>query len=156
MNDKPLTSNKTPPVVAMAILYREGKFLMQLRDDIPGILYPGLWGLFGGHLESDETPETGLVREVGEEINYLVPQPKKFRCYADNRAIRYIFHSPLTVEVDDLEQMEGSDLGLVSPKDIVRGICYSDKVQESRPLGDIHRQILLDFIASGLPDVKWF
>ncbi len=54
--------NETTPVVAMAILYREGKFLMQLRDDIPGILYPGLWGLFGGHLELDETPEVGLIQ----------------------------------------------------------------------------------------------
>ena len=142
--------NETSPVVAMAILYREGKFLMQLRDDIPGILYPGLWGLFGGHLELDETPEAGLVREVQEEINYLVLQPQKFRCYADNRAMRYIFHSPLTVEVEALEQMEGWDMGLVSPEQIAKGVCYSNKAQESRPLGDIHRQILLDFIASGL------
>ncbi len=142
--------NETTPVVAMAILYREGKFLMQLRDDIPGILYPGLWGLFGGHLELDETPEAGLVREVKEEINYLVLQPKKFRCYADNRAMRYIFHSPLTVEVEALQQMEGWDLGLVSPEEIIKGICYSNKAQESRLLGDIHRQILLDFMASGL------
>ncbi len=142
--------DETVPVVAMAILYREGKFLMQLRDDIPGILYPGLWGLFGGHLELNETPEMGLVREVEEEINYLVCQPKKFRYYADNRAMRYIFHSPLTVEVEALEQMEGWDMGLVSPEEIARGVCYSDKAQELRPLGDIHRQILLDFIASGL------
>ena len=142
--------DKTVPVVAMAILYREGKFLMQLRDDIPGILYPGLWGLFGGHLELNETPEMGLVREVEEEINYLVSQPQKFRYYADNRAMRYIFYSPLTVEVEALEQMEGWDMGLVSPEEITKGVCYSVKAQELRSLGDIHRQILLDFIASGL------
>ncbi len=138
------------PTVSMAILYREGKFLMQLRDDVPGILYPGHWGLFGGHLESDETPEDGLVREVQEEINYLVSQPQKFRCYADNRAVRYIFYAPLIVETQSLQQMEGWDLDLVPPQDIIKGTYYSDKAKEERPLGDIHQRILLDFIESRL------
>ncbi len=142
--------NKTVPVVAMAILYREGKLLMQLRDDIPGILYPGLWGLFGGHLEANETPEAGLIREVQEEINYTVSQPQKFRCYEDERAIRHLFYSPLTVKVDALEQTEGWDLGLVSPEEIARGFCYSEKAKGEKALGDIHRRILLDFIASDL------
>ncbi len=142
--------NLTPPLVAMAILYQEGKFLMQLRDDVPGILYPGHWGLFGGHLEGEETPEAGLVREVQEEINYLVSQPQKFRCYVDSRAVRYIFYASLTVEIQALEQMEGWDLDLVPPQAIMSGVYYSDKAQEERPLGDIHQRILLDFIASGL------
>ncbi len=144
----------TPPVVAMAILYRDDKFLMQLRDDVPGILYPGHWGLFGGHLETNETAETGLVREVLEEINYLVTQPQKFCCYADDRAVRHIFYSPLTVEIQDLEQTEGWDLDLVSPQAITRGLCYSNKAKEERPLGDIHRKILLDFMLSGLMNFK--
>ena len=74
-----------PPLVAMAILYRDNKFLMQLRDDIEGILYPGKWGFFGGHLELGETPELGLKRELLEEINYVVEQPKLFDSYEDNR-----------------------------------------------------------------------
>jgi 8-oxo-dGTP diphosphatase len=41
-------ANKSIPEVALAILYREGEFLLQLRDDIPTILYPGYWTLFGG------------------------------------------------------------------------------------------------------------
>lgn len=32
------------PKVALAILHQDGKFLMQLRDDNPDILYPGHWG----------------------------------------------------------------------------------------------------------------
>jgi hypothetical protein len=38
--------------VAIAIIARKGKFLIQLRDDIPTIVYPGYWALFGGHLEN--------------------------------------------------------------------------------------------------------
>ncbi len=137
---------QTPPMVAMAILYRDNKFLMQLRDDIEGILYPGSWGFFGGHLEGRETPEAGLKRELVEEINYVIKQPKLFNCYADHRAKRYIFHAPLTVDIDDLELNEGWDLDLVPVENIQRGFHYSDKPKMEKPLGAIHRQILLDFI----------
>ena len=60
--------NDQPVEVAIAILYQEDKFLMQLRDNIPGIFYPGYWGLFGGHLEPGETPDIAVKREVIEEI----------------------------------------------------------------------------------------
>ncbi|MEB3314276.1 MAG: NUDIX domain-containing protein, partial [Cyanobacteriota bacterium] len=39
------------PEVAVAILYQSNQVLLQLRDDHPGIIYPGQWGFFGGHLE---------------------------------------------------------------------------------------------------------
>ena len=142
---------ETPVHVAMAIIYQQGKFLMQLRDDIPGILYPGVWGLFGGHLETEESPETGLKRELLEEINYSVDIPRKFNCYGDTRTIRHIFHLPLLVEIEALELNEGWDLGLVSPEDIRRGYSYSKQAGEERALGDIHQKILLDFINSQLP-----
>jgi len=41
-----------------------GRFLFQLRDDIPEILYPGKIGLFGGHREGNETFLECVVREV--------------------------------------------------------------------------------------------
>ena len=36
--------------VALAMLQRDGRWLMQLRDEIPSIVVPGCWGLFGGTL----------------------------------------------------------------------------------------------------------
>ncbi len=134
-----------PVEVALAILYQKGKFLMQLRDDIPSILYPGHWGLFGGHLEVGETPEEGLQRELIEEIDYRVGQPIKFKCYADATVIRHIYQAPLTVSIDRLNLQEGWDLGLVAPTEIENGSCYSQKADAMKPLGDIHRQILWDF-----------
>ena len=56
--------------VTMAIIYQDNKYLMQLRDDIPNIAYPGVWGFFGGYLEPGEEPEAGLRRELIEEIGY--------------------------------------------------------------------------------------
>ncbi|MFM7315162.1 MAG: NUDIX domain-containing protein, partial [Cyanobium sp.] len=43
--------------VALAVLEQRGRWLIQLRDDIAGIVAPGCWGLFGGHLDPGETPE---------------------------------------------------------------------------------------------------
>lgn len=53
-----------------------GRFLYQLRDDIPEILYSGKIGLFGGHREGNETFLECVVREVYEEIGYFVPSER--------------------------------------------------------------------------------
>jgi 8-oxo-dGTP pyrophosphatase MutT (NUDIX family) len=50
-----------------------GNFLLQQRDDKPGILHPGRIGLFGGHQEAEESPLECVVREVHEELSYFIP-----------------------------------------------------------------------------------
>lgn len=50
-----------------------GRLILQQRDDVPGILHPGMIGLFGGHRENGETPEVCAQRELQEEIGQLVP-----------------------------------------------------------------------------------
>jgi 8-oxo-dGTP diphosphatase len=55
----------------------QGRLLLQQRDDIPGILYPGAIGLFGGHREGDETFLACAVREIYEELSFYVP-PERF------------------------------------------------------------------------------
>jgi 8-oxo-dGTP diphosphatase len=123
------------------------KFLLQLRDNIPTIIYPGCWAFFGGHLDPGETPEAAVWRELQEEISYTPPWLKLFdrRCY--DRVIRNIFYGPLTVDVEDLILGEGWDLGLCSLEEIQTGERYSEKAQQVRPIGVPHRQILLDFTA---------
>lgn len=64
--------------VAALIRLDDGRYLMQQRDDIQGIFYPGYWGLFGGAMEAGETPEQALVREVHEELAYEVKSPRYF------------------------------------------------------------------------------
>jgi 8-oxo-dGTP diphosphatase len=135
-----------PSNVSLCLLYREGKLLMQLRDNIPTILYPGLWGLFGGHIEAGETPEVAVVREIAEEIVYdLPPDFQKFGIYGDEIVHRHIFHAPLTVPISQLTLLEGWDLGLLSLDEIRSGQAYSAIAQETRPIGPIHQQILLEF-----------
>ena len=139
---------KTEPVeVALAILHTSDRFLMQLRDNIPGIAYPGYWGLFGGHLEPGEVPEVALKRELIEEINYTPPSLSLFRSYLNSDLIRHVYHAPLTVELNQLVLGEGWDMGLLTLEDIQQGEHYSENAGQVRPLGSIHQQILLDFIA---------
>jgi 8-oxo-dGTP diphosphatase len=63
---------------ASAILIdTRGRLLLQQREDIAGIRFPGKIALFGGHREGDETFLECVVREVHEEISYFVP-PERF------------------------------------------------------------------------------
>lgn len=137
----------TQPVqVAIAILDRDSQFLLQLRDNIPGIVYPGCWGLFGGHLEPGETPEAALLRELQEEIGYAPPLVEKFGCYETPTVIRHVYHAPLTVDLKDLELNEGWDFDLLAPAAIHQGYHFSQRAGEVRPLGEPHQQILVEFL----------
>jgi len=53
-----------------AVLFTpDGRYLMQLRDDLPSVSMRGYWGLFGGVIEPGEAPATALVRELREELD---------------------------------------------------------------------------------------
>jgi 8-oxo-dGTP pyrophosphatase MutT (NUDIX family) len=138
--------NSKPVEVAIAILQSSDRFLMQLRDNIPGIIYPGCWAFFGGHIDPGETPEEAVKRELLEEISYTPPFVSEFGCYSDSQVIRHVFHAPLTVELNQLVLKEGWDMGLLTPEEIRVGERYSENAGQVRPLGRPHQQILLDFL----------
>lgn len=54
--------------VAALIFTPDERYVLQLRDRAAGVDFPGHWGLFGGALEPDETPEEALHRELAEEL----------------------------------------------------------------------------------------
>lgn len=60
-----------PQVAGVAILTRAGddKFLFVQRGEDPG---KGLWGLPGGFVETGETVEAALTREILEETGYEI------------------------------------------------------------------------------------
>lgn len=62
----------TSPRFAHAVLIVNGRYVLQHRDDKPGIAWPGAWSLFGGHLETGEDPLPGLTREIREELGLAV------------------------------------------------------------------------------------
>lgn len=68
--------HKLTPANALAavLLTEDGRYVMQLRDCIPQIFFPGHWSCFGGAIEEGETEEQALLRELHEEID-VVAEP---------------------------------------------------------------------------------
>jgi 8-oxo-dGTP diphosphatase len=65
-------NGKTREVAAAILLGTCGRVLLQQRDDVPGILYPGMIGLFGGHREAGEMYLACAQREIEEETGHRV------------------------------------------------------------------------------------
>jgi 8-oxo-dGTP pyrophosphatase MutT (NUDIX family) len=64
---------------AAAILVdADGRYLLQLRDDVPHIWYPGHWGAFGGSVEAGEDALAALRRELAEELELTFTQAREF------------------------------------------------------------------------------
>ncbi len=105
-----------------------GRFLLQLRDDKPGIANPGLWGSFGGRVEPHETderetPEEGFVREIEEELawrpdGYALYDAFGYRTLAEGdprRQLIYVYAAPLSRPLDDLVLGEGQAMDVFPP-----------------------------------------
>ena len=60
-------------VVACALIDPDGRVLIAQRP--AGKPMGGLWEFPGGKIEADETPETALIRELGEELGIVVKAP---------------------------------------------------------------------------------
>ena len=120
--------------VAIAMIECDGRWLLQLRDDIEGILYPGQWALFGGHLDPDETPEVALRRELEEEINWAGSDLAPWFELRDEQRIRHFFRGPLAVPFGSLTLLEGQDMVLAELDELLTGSIWSPKCQEKRSL----------------------
>jgi 8-oxo-dGTP pyrophosphatase MutT (NUDIX family) len=58
--------------VAAILRTADGGYVLQLRDDVPHIWYPGHWGLFGGSVDPGEDEVAALRRELYEELELEV------------------------------------------------------------------------------------
>lgn len=69
----PVTASPDVPCGSMAAITNpRGDLLLHLRDDIPGIAWPGHWSLLGGGCDPGETPRETIVRELQEEAGLTV------------------------------------------------------------------------------------
>ena len=114
-----------PPIgSAHAVILVDGAYVLQLRDNIPGIAYPGMWALFGGALEPDEDPERGLRREIIEELSItldscrLLWQVDRFSEFW-HRPVRYwFFVADVTDEWPSHVVREGQAAGLFRSEEL--------------------------------------
>jgi 8-oxo-dGTP diphosphatase len=100
-----------------------GRFLLQLRDEKPEIMHPGLWGSFGGRVEPYETPEDGFLREMDEELGWRpsaceLYMSAPFRTLDDHdtrRQLNYVYTAALDVPLDALVLGEGAGMDAFAP-----------------------------------------
>lgn len=68
-----------PSNAAVAILVLEdGRYIMQLRDNIPNIFYPNHWGCFGGAVDPGERSLQAVKRELAEELEFKTVHAVEF------------------------------------------------------------------------------
>ena len=109
-------------IAAAIVIAPSGRLLLQQRDNVPGILYPGMVGLFGGHREGNETFLECVVRELHEELSHFIP-PERFEYvwsydgpdWTDNGCtLRTEYFVVRDVPVDQISVTEGTLL-IVDP-----------------------------------------
>ena len=111
------------------IVLEDGRYLMQLRDQKPGIFYPGHWGLFGGAIDGDETPEAALRRELREEIGLVAEDLRpltqfSFTCGRHGRIDRYFYEVTIANDVlPELRLHEGAQMKAFAAASILTQPC---------------------------------
>ncbi|TAK61248.1 MAG: NUDIX domain-containing protein [Dehalococcoidia bacterium] len=112
-----------------------GRLLLQLRDDKPDIVNPGLWGSFGGRLEPHETderetPEEGFLREMEEELGWrprahVLYDAVPYRTLPDGDARRqliYIYAAAVDVPPETFVLGEGQAMAFFAPDELPANI----------------------------------
>ena len=95
---------------SIIFINRRRQILLLLRDDIPSIPYPNRWDLPGGQLETDETPEACIVREMKEEIGLDLEAFALFVVTEMPDRIEFTFWKRLELDIDAVDLTEGQCL----------------------------------------------
>jgi 8-oxo-dGTP pyrophosphatase MutT (NUDIX family) len=122
--------NLTPSDAAVGLIVcDDGRYLMQLRSQKPGIFYPGHWGLFGGAVDPGEMVDAALSRELREELGIEVLQAQYFTefsfdfgfCGHGRVRRRYYKIEIASSSVDGMILGEGSEMRRFHVREILIG-----------------------------------
>jgi len=116
----PVSPDRARDHVAVGLIVADdGRLLLQLRDNRPGLEAAGKWGFFGGHLLPGERPSEAFLREMREELGWRPRHVEKYAVRevddADWQVTAHAFAAHLDVETDALVLGEGQRLGLHDP-----------------------------------------
>lgn len=127
------------------LITNEGKVIMQLRDDLPGIVNPGLISLFGGTIKSGESVEEGLKRELRDELelnldDYIVEKMGVYTKTKELDGVDWVVHIFL------IHGVIREELNLKEGKSIVCNYPY--EIQKSDKLTRITKLVLTDYLVT--------
>ena len=92
--------------------------LLFLRDNKKTIRYPNCWDILGGGVEEGETPEMCIIREMEEEIEYTLREPRLFKIYEEEDRIEHTFWQRENFDLATTPLHEGRRLKWFSEADI--------------------------------------
>lgn len=109
-------------IAAALMVTSDERYLLQLRDDKPGLPLRNHWALFGGEVESGEDGRKAILREIKEELTYRARECTWFHeaIYILPRHHRRIVRKAYYVipirpeEVKTMVQCEGADKRLMT------------------------------------------
>jgi 8-oxo-dGTP diphosphatase len=93
------------------------EIIFNLRDNIP-IPYPNCWDLLGGGVESGESPEETIIREMKEEIEIDLTDFHFFKKYEFSDRIEHSFWKLVDFNLNALPLNEGQGLKWFTKDDI--------------------------------------
>lgn len=111
--------------------------LLFLRDNKEEISFPNYWDVLGGNVEADESPEKCIKREMHEEIEIILDNPKLFNVYDMDDRLEYTFWKEADLDISALKLNEGQQLKWFTEENIRR---MTDK-----QIAFNFRRIILDF-----------
>jgi 8-oxo-dGTP diphosphatase len=138
-------------VAVMLFLNVAGEVLLQLRDDIPTIRYPGHWGVTGGGVEVGETVEEALLREVAEEIEETPEHYEYWDAYHSATSQVSIFAARLDKPAEALRLHEGQRLQFFTPQEAMTLalVPWLAQVLPDFVRSDVYRGLCPDAISPG-------
>lgn len=109
---EPQTHNKRETSAYIPYRFTDGEvaFYLQKRD-AHAKRSPNLFGMFGGGLESNETPQEALMREVQEELTYVPQAPRYFSRYETAYLIFHVFIEEVGNDFESHVKVEEGEYG---------------------------------------------
>jgi 8-oxo-dGTP pyrophosphatase MutT (NUDIX family) len=109
---------KVGDAAAALLVLEDERYILQLRDDLPHIWYPGHWGLFGGGVDAGEDEIAALRRELREELGLEFSEARLFVRFDYDltpiglgRYVRAYYEVPVSLAAfDRLVLREGADM----------------------------------------------
>lgn len=94
------------------------RVLVCRRSNTPTVPFPGWIDILGGYVESGETPEKTVIREMAEELDdlrtgthFILRAPKLFMIYTDEHGVEHhIFYQEADFDIADVRLNEGQCL----------------------------------------------
>jgi len=128
------------------LITKEGKIILQQRDNIPEIVNPGLISIFGGTIKAKDNLGQGLKRELWEELeldidNYTVEKLGTFYKTKELDGVDWVINVYVikNIEPEDLKIHEGKGFVCDFPKNLLK----SDKLTR---ITQLVLQRYLDFL----------